>query len=137
MITWNAPFCGVRFLHEFVASNGAKSKCWVWVEKELEGKVFVVIQELASNKGMSVTNAIEQIANEVFERFKGFMLTAEKWELEWYEWWPEHLSSDAATMSRVFFQIDNGKYVSPIWKTWISPWERMDMEARGKENAKG
>lgn len=99
------------FIFEYLARNGVKSICGVNSAVHSD-TVVVVITDLPHNPGMSVTNAIEDIASMVKARYLAD-LPAEM--IRWIEHTPPRNGSDRAFDEVRFNFFGNGRYSHPVW----------------------
>jgi hypothetical protein len=63
--------------YEFLAPNGFISHCHLQIYRAEGRPMLVVASELPSNPGMSVTNAAETLATDVFRAFRGCLESIE------------------------------------------------------------
>jgi hypothetical protein len=92
---------GSRF--DFVAPNGAKSYCYIMVKGN-----FVLATDPGDESGMSITNAVPELATEVCYRYH-IPLAG----LVWFEHY--HADREEETFDSVSFYVDSGKLTNARW----------------------
>lgn len=92
---------------------GCKSKCGLTITKEGK-KVTVILTELPSNHGTSVTNMIEDLATMIYWQF---LKDVPVENIEWIEHYPPTDSLNLPeTFDRVVMKWDGKQFSHPQWK---------------------
>lgn len=106
-----------QMIFPFIAENGRRSRCGIDVHPLDDGRVVVICTELPDNPGMSITNAVEQIATAVV---RGQRIIPER--LVWIEHWPAaSRGGGPSTWDLVTFKLSQRS----IWEFRYPSWRPM------------
>ena len=105
-------------IFKFKASSGVESACGLEIHENAL-RTVIVLTELDDNPGISVTNAVERIAELVCARFNKKNLkekTVKDCTCVWVEHYPETSGGDESFDFVYFKTRKNGTFFSPEWK---------------------
>lgn len=98
--------------------SNCDSHCGLSILPQINGKVIVILSELAANPGTSITNHCEWIATEVYDRF---LLNTPVHDITWVEHYNKDSYSDKAYETERFSTVslawdeDKKQFCSPRW----------------------
>lgn len=103
--------------YEFTAATGVKATCGLRIVRDAEQTV-VILTELPDNRGMSVTNAAEELATQVRREFG-----LDPDQTRWIEHYPERETSvhqrphrESATYDEIIYTWEDYQASEPEWR---------------------
>lgn len=103
--------------HQYKGYGGCDSVCGVDVIHTDTGETLVVLTELPENPGTSVTNMVEEIANQLVADQLASLRTR---GLRWVERYPAQRGR-AETLDEVTFTLREGRFTEPRWRRLSQP----------------
>lgn len=100
--------------YRFVAPNGKRSFCGLEIYEESKKSRRVVLIEKIDNYGMSITNAAEELATEIFNKFLSDINPYKITWLEKYEKYEKYGKKD--TVDQVIFEWEKNRFINPAWR---------------------
>ncbi len=108
----------------YTSASGAEGRCYLMVYERKASLPVVIVYELASNEGPSVTTAAASIATQVWRQLlpdarEGIIF------VEAYKDTPRRVGEPAERFAEVIFDLDGDALHAPRWRHI----ERVDVEA--------